>query len=65
MLVITRRVEEGIQIGPDIRIVLTKAQNGRAQIGVTAPAELKIHRVPAPAAALGGRSESPSPNDKP
>ncbi len=65
MLVITRRLEEGIQIGPDIRIVLTKASNGRAQIGVIAPAEFKINRVSAPAAALGGRSESPSPSDKP
>ena len=44
MLVLTRRVGEEIVIGGGIRITILAATNGRARIGVTAPASVTVDR---------------------
>jgi carbon storage regulator len=44
MLVLSRKDGEVIEIGEDIRIVLVRGHNGRATIGIEAPANVKIVR---------------------
>jgi carbon storage regulator len=44
MLVLTRKVGEGIVIGDDIRIYFLEEKEGRVRIGVEAPREKKIYR---------------------
>jgi carbon storage regulator len=45
MLCLKRRVNEEILIGDNIRIVLTRASDGQATIGIDAPREMKILRL--------------------
>jgi carbon storage regulator len=44
MLVISRRLGEGIVINGDIRITVVKVGRGRIRLGVTAPSSVRIHR---------------------
>lgn len=44
MLVLSRRVDEVIEIGPDIRIVVVRAHEGIVRLGIDAPREVTIHR---------------------
>lgn len=44
MLVLTRKVGEGIVIGDDIRLTVVEAKGGAIRIGIEAPAEKKIYR---------------------
>ena len=44
MLVLTRKVGEGIVIGDDIRIYFLEEKEGRMRIGIEAPREKKIYR---------------------
>ncbi len=44
MLVLTRRADEGIQLGEDIRIVILGIDNDRVRIGIDAPRTLRIFR---------------------
>ena len=46
MLVLTRRINEEIRIGDDIRIVLLEIRNNsKARIGIDAPRDVPVHRV--------------------
>ncbi len=44
MLVLTRRLNEAIQLGDDIRITVVAIDADRVRIGIDAPRELKIYR---------------------
>ena len=44
MLVLTRKIGEGIIIGDDIRITVVEVKNGGIRLGIEAPADVKIHR---------------------
>lgn len=44
MLLLTRRPGETIQIGPDIRVTITKINGQQAQIGIEAPDHIEIIR---------------------
>jgi carbon storage regulator len=47
MLILSRRVGETIQIGPDIRVVITRIENNRVLVGIDAPREIAVWRVDA------------------
>lgn len=44
MLVLTRKVGEGIRIGDEISIVLIEMKGGGVRLGIEAPPTVKIHR---------------------
>lgn len=44
MLVLTRKIDEVIRIGDDIRITVAGISNGKVRIGVDAPAHVPVHR---------------------
>lgn len=45
MLVLTRKVGEGLIIGDDIRITVFEIKGGGIRLGIEAPPEVKIHRL--------------------
>ncbi len=44
MLVLTRKIGEGIIIGDDIKITVVELKGGGVRIGIDAPRDMKIHR---------------------
>lgn len=44
MLVLTRKVGEGIRIGDDITITVVEMKGGGIRLGIMAPTTVKIHR---------------------
>lgn len=44
MLVLTRRVGEGITIGTNIRVVVVEMKGGQVRLGIEAPTNVPIHR---------------------
>ncbi len=44
MLVLSRRKDESIVIGKDIVIKVLETEEGRVKLGITAPADVSIHR---------------------
>jgi|TARA_B100000530_G_scaffold317115_1_gene247923 carbon storage regulator len=44
MLVLSRKAEESMIIGDDIKITVLDIRGGQVRIGITAPQEVKIHR---------------------
>ena len=44
MLVLTRKVGEGIIIGDDVKIAIIELKGGGVRIGIDAPREMKVHR---------------------
>lgn len=44
MLVVTRRINEKVQIGPDVTITITKIGKNDVRIGIDAPKEMEISR---------------------
>lgn len=44
MLVLTRKVGEGIIIGDDIKVTIVELKGGGVRIGIDAPREMKVHR---------------------
>lgn len=44
MLVLTRKIGEGIVIGDNIKVTVVEIKGGAIRIGIDAPAEKKIYR---------------------
>jgi carbon storage regulator len=44
MLVLTRRIDEGIRIGPDIVVRVLGVKGTQVRIGVEAPRDVEVHR---------------------
>lgn len=44
MLVLTRRVGEGITIGTNIRVVVVEIKGGQVRLGIEAPTSISVHR---------------------
>ena len=44
MLVLSRKAEESMYIGDDIKITVLDIRGGQVRIGITAPQHIKIHR---------------------
>ena len=44
MLVLSRKAEESMFIGDDIKINVLDIRGGQVRIGITAPQDIKIHR---------------------
>lgn len=44
MLVLTRKIGEGVVIGDDIKITVVEIKGGGVRIGIEAPAHVKVHR---------------------
>lgn len=44
MLVISRNLNETINIGEDVKIVVLSVQGNRVRIGIDAPREIPVHR---------------------
>ena len=44
MLVLSRKTEESMYIGDNIKITVLDIRGGQVRIGITAPQEVKIHR---------------------
>ena len=44
MLVLSRKAEESMFIGDNIKITVLDIRGGQERIGITAPQEVKIHR---------------------
>ena len=45
MLVLSRREQEVITIGPDVRIVVTRIDRDKVRLGVTAPRHIRVDRL--------------------
>ncbi len=45
MLVITRKLDEGITIGGDVEITILEISKDRVKIGINAPKEVKVFRT--------------------
>ncbi|MDE3224721.1 MAG: carbon storage regulator CsrA [Nitrospirota bacterium] len=44
MLVLTRKLGEGITIGDDIRVVVLEMKAGQVRLGIEAPSDVQVHR---------------------
>ena len=44
MLVLSRKAEESMYIGEDIKITILDIRGGQVRIGISAPEDIKIHR---------------------
>ena len=45
MLVLSRRRDEGVTIGPGVRVVVLGIKAGVVSLGIEAPATVAVHRV--------------------
>lgn len=44
MLVLTRKKNEIINIGNDVKIMVVEIRQGKVRLGITAPRELQVYR---------------------
>ncbi len=44
MLVVTRRIDESIQIGDDITVTILEINGNQARIGISAPSDVAVNR---------------------
>jgi len=61
MLVLTRKSQQQVIIGDDIRLIVLDIRGGRVKVGLTAPDEVDIRRKEAAAQSGNGSSARISP----
>ena len=44
MLVLSRHRDESIMIGDDVEIIIVDIRGGKVRLGITAPADIPVHR---------------------
>lgn len=44
MLVLSRHIDESIQIGDDVTVTILEVKGKQIRIGVTAPSDVEVHR---------------------
>lgn len=44
MLVLTRRVDESIIIGDDVKVIIVDVRGDQVKLGIEAPREISVHR---------------------
>ena len=44
MLVLTRKVNQSIRIGPDIEVVVLEVRGEQVRLGIKAPRDVAVHR---------------------
>ena len=44
MLILTRRINEGLRIGDDVSITVLEIKGNQIRLGVDAPKEVAVHR---------------------
>ena len=44
MLVLSRRADESLFIGDDVKITVLDIRGGQVRLGITAPESIKVHR---------------------
>lgn len=44
MLILTRRIEEGVIIGDDIKVTVLSINGNQVRLGIQAPREVAVHR---------------------
>jgi carbon storage regulator len=44
MLILRRKIDERIHIGPDVVVVVTGLRRGSVSLGVEAPRSIEVHR---------------------
>ena len=44
MLVLSRKTDESLLIGDDIKVTVLDIRGGQVRIGISAPSSIKIHR---------------------
>ncbi len=52
MLVVTQKDGDVIEIGDDIRVMVSITRKGVVRLAIDAPREIEIRRIPAPAASV-------------
>jgi carbon storage regulator len=45
MLILSRRIDEQIFIGDDVKIIILGIRGGQVRIGITAPKQVHVHRA--------------------
>jgi carbon storage regulator len=45
MLVLSRKVGQSVQIGPDITVTITRLNNGQVGVGIMAPRDISVLRT--------------------
>lgn len=45
MLVLSRKINERILIGPDIEITIVEMRGGKVRVGIKAPNRVPVHRA--------------------
>ena len=45
MLVLSRRKDESIMIGDDVKITIVDVRGDKVRLGITAPKEIPVHRM--------------------
>jgi carbon storage regulator len=45
MLILSRKTDEVVMIGDEIRLVIVDIRDGRVRLGIDAPPEVPVHRL--------------------
>ena len=64
MLVLSRKIGERIFIDPGIEIAIVEVRGGKVRIGVEAPDEIRVRRVPPPQDSIFGIRRAPVPTGR-